>query len=143
MIGSTIRSAKMKAITPANEIPPDQSTAASGMLPTEQTKLSVAMIGPTRTFSGMRIQSGELCRNSVLKTDRWTTPMKPASRKPAMISRSEHLPVAAEVVRDVRPGRWRCQPRAPAELLGAGHVMLMPGVCRLRVRARLVLAALG
>ena len=46
MIGSTIRSAKMNAITPAKLIPPDHSTAASGTLPTEQTKLSTAMTGP-------------------------------------------------------------------------------------------------
>ena len=30
MIGSTIRSAKMNAITPAKQRPPDHSTAASG-----------------------------------------------------------------------------------------------------------------
>ena len=48
MIGSTIRSAKMKAITPAKQIPPRQSTAASGTLPTEQTKLSTAITGPMK-----------------------------------------------------------------------------------------------
>ena len=46
----------MKAITPAKLIPPDQSTAASGTLPTEQTKLSTAMSGPTITFSIVRDQ---------------------------------------------------------------------------------------
>ena len=46
MIGSTIRSAKMNAITPAKLMPPLQSTAASGTLPTEQTKLSTAISGP-------------------------------------------------------------------------------------------------
>jgi hypothetical protein len=32
-------------------MPPDHSTAASGTLPTEQTKLSTAMSEPTITFS--------------------------------------------------------------------------------------------
>ena len=41
----------MNAITPAKLIPPDHSTAASGTLPTEQTKLSTAISGPTITFS--------------------------------------------------------------------------------------------
>ena len=41
----------MNAITPAKLMPPDQSTAASGTLPTEQTKLSTAISGPTITFS--------------------------------------------------------------------------------------------
>jgi hypothetical protein len=47
-IGSTIRSAKMKAITPAKLMPPLHSTAASGTLPTEQTKLRTAMTGPIK-----------------------------------------------------------------------------------------------
>src|SRR5579871_6764099 len=46
-IGSTIRSAKMNAITPPKLMPPFQSTAASGMLPTEQTNDSTAIIGPS------------------------------------------------------------------------------------------------
>ncbi len=37
----------MNAITPPKLIPPFQSTAASGMLPTEQTNESTAMSGPT------------------------------------------------------------------------------------------------
>src|SRR5207248_9976288 len=43
-----IRSAKMKAITPPKLIPPFQSTAARGTFPTEQTKLSREITGPTR-----------------------------------------------------------------------------------------------
>src|ERR1017187_1132363 len=45
-IGMMIRSAKMNAITPPKLIPPFQSTAASGTLPIEQTKLSSEMTGP-------------------------------------------------------------------------------------------------
>ena len=41
-----IRSAKMNAITPPKLIPPFHSTAASGTLPIEQTKLSTEMTGP-------------------------------------------------------------------------------------------------
>src|SRR5229473_3064278 len=44
-IGSTIRSAKMNARTPPKLIPPFQSTAASGTLPIEQTKLRTATNG--------------------------------------------------------------------------------------------------
>ena len=45
-----IRSAKMKLITPPKLIPPCQRAAASGTFPTEQTKLMIAMNGPTMTF---------------------------------------------------------------------------------------------
>ena len=41
-----IRSAKMKLITPPKLMPPFQSTAARGTLPTEQTKLSIEITGP-------------------------------------------------------------------------------------------------
>src|SRR6516165_4414406 len=45
--GITIRSAKMKLITPPKLIPPFQSTAARGTLPIEQTTLITATSGPT------------------------------------------------------------------------------------------------
>ena len=41
-----IRSAKTNAITPPKLMPPFQRTAASGTLPTEQTKLKTATSGP-------------------------------------------------------------------------------------------------
>src|SRR5262252_8519415 len=46
-IGRTIRSAKIKAITPPKLMPPFHSTAAMGMLPTEQTKEITATSWPT------------------------------------------------------------------------------------------------
>ena len=46
-----MRSAKMKEITPPKEMPPFHSAAASGTLPMEHTKLTMAMNGPTMTFS--------------------------------------------------------------------------------------------
>jgi hypothetical protein len=45
--GSTIRSAKIEETTPPTEIPLRYRTAASGTLPTEQTKLTIATRGPT------------------------------------------------------------------------------------------------
>ncbi len=42
-----MRSAKMKLTTPPKLMPPFQSTAASGTLPMEQTKLITEMSGPT------------------------------------------------------------------------------------------------
>ena len=41
-----MRSANRNETTPAKPMPPDQSTAARGTLPTEQTKLSTAIRGP-------------------------------------------------------------------------------------------------
>ena len=46
-----IRSAKMNEITPPKEMPPFHREAASGTFPIEQTKLMMAMNGPTITFS--------------------------------------------------------------------------------------------
>ena len=46
-----IRSANTKDTTPPKLMPPDQSAAASGTLPTEQTKLMMARNGPRTTFS--------------------------------------------------------------------------------------------
>ena len=57
----------MKAITPAKLIPPDQSTAASGTLPTEQTKLSTAMSGPTITFSSVCTAGGRVVEEEAVE----------------------------------------------------------------------------
>jgi hypothetical protein len=53
-MGSTMRSAKMNAITPPKLIPPFQSTAAKGTLPIEQTNEKTATTGP---ISGPQILS--------------------------------------------------------------------------------------
>src|SRR6266550_7444697 len=76
----------MNAITPENEIPPAQSTAASGALPTEQTKESTATIGPSRTFSSNRSGRGASVKKSELKKCAGSSETKPAIRKPAVIS---------------------------------------------------------
>ena len=57
-----IRSAKMNATTPPKLIPPFHSTAASGTLPIEQTKLSREMTGPMsgpHSFGGQRVPGQE------------------------------------------------------------------------------------
>ena len=76
----------MKAMTPANEIPPAQSTAASGAFPTEQTNESTATIGPRTTFSSSRRGAGASVMKSALKTFIGSRETKPAIAKPAKIS---------------------------------------------------------
>src|SRR3954454_5534275 len=77
----------MNAITPAKPMPPDHSTAASGTLPTEQTKLRTAISGPTIAFSSVRQNDGASVTKSPLKKSLPSSPMKPASTKPSPISR--------------------------------------------------------
>jgi hypothetical protein len=62
-----MRSAKMNEITPPNEMPPCHSAAASGTLPTEHTKLMMAMKGPTTTFSRL-VQKPWPWRNTAFHT---------------------------------------------------------------------------
>ena len=93
-----MRSANRKASTPAKPIPPDHSTAASGTLPTEQTKLSTAITGPTTAFSIAGIGAGALCRNRPLNTLLGTWAMKPGQQEADADLAPQHLPVAAEVV---------------------------------------------
>src|SRR5689334_11409532 len=76
----------MNAITPANEIPPAQSTAASGMFPTEQTNESTATSGPTSTFSSTCTQPPVPVRKSELKKSIGSSAMNPATTKPSVIS---------------------------------------------------------
>src|SRR6266542_5653166 len=76
----------MNAITPENEMPPAQSTAASGTLPTEHTNESAATTGPSTTFSSKRGALDESVMNSALKKLIGKSALKPAIRKPPMIS---------------------------------------------------------
>ena len=76
----------MKAITPENEMPRAQSTAASGMLPTEQTKERTATSGPSRTFSISRTGGDASVTKSALKNAVGSRATKPAIRNPARIS---------------------------------------------------------
>src|SRR6266550_7325561 len=68
-IGMMSKSANTKAITPPKLIPPFHSTAASGTLPTEQTKLSSEITGPingpqTCESTGWLVRK-KLCQNDV------------------------------------------------------------------------------
>ena len=67
-------------------MPPDHSTAARGTLPTEQTKLRTAITGPMITFSIVRSQLGPSVMNRPLKKSLPSSPMKPARKKPRVIS---------------------------------------------------------
>ena len=69
------------AITPPKLIPPFQSTAASGTLPIEQTKLMIATTGPMigpQTLASVSLSS----RKSVCQNDSGTQ----AARAPAIAS---------------------------------------------------------
>ena len=105
--------AKMKAITPAKEMPPDQRTAASGTLPTEQTKLSTAISGPTMTFSSDPSARGASSMKQAVEEVVAQQADEPGEQEAERDLLPEHLPVAAEVVGDVRPGRGRAQSLAP------------------------------
>ena len=85
-IGRIRRSAKIKAIAPPKLIPPFHSTAANGTLPTEQTKLSMAITGP---ISGPQISEMTGCdvrKNPCQKPDGTQAATAPAIRKPSPMS---------------------------------------------------------
>src|SRR5215472_9075918 len=86
-IGMMIRSAKMKATTPPKLIPPFHSTAASGTLPIEQTKLSSEMTGPM-TGPHSLAASGWPVRNKCRQNESGTqAAMAPAISRPPTMSR--------------------------------------------------------
>src|SRR5215208_4312073 len=84
--GKTIRSAKMKAITPPKLIPPFHRIAAKGTLPMEHTNESTATSGPTR---GPQIAArvGLPSRKKACQKERGTkAPRAPAIRRPPTMS---------------------------------------------------------
>jgi hypothetical protein len=85
-IGSTMRSAKIKAITPPKLMPPFHKTAAKGTLPIEHTNETTATIGPT---SGpQRVEStGSSVRKNACQNEFGTHAAKaPARSRPTTIS---------------------------------------------------------
>ncbi len=74
-----MRSAKMKLITPPKLMPPCQSAAAIGTLPTEHTQLMKAMNGPRMTFSSV-VQKPWPVKKTSFHTSIGTI----TARKPAM-----------------------------------------------------------
>ena len=82
-----IRSAKMNATTPPKLIPPFHSTAASGTLPMEQTKLSTEMTGPISGPHSLAA-SGWPVRNRCCQNESGTqAPTAPAISSPSTTSR--------------------------------------------------------
>ncbi len=123
----------MKAITPAKLIPPDQSTAASGTLPTEQTKLRIGdQRADEHVLDRLQRPAGASVTKRKLKKSLPSRPMKPASRKPIVISFQSICQSPRKLPATVRPGRGRGQPLAPARArLARGHVVLV-AACRPR-----------
>ena len=69
----------MNEITPPKEMPPFHSAAARGTFPMEQTKLMMAMNGPTMTFSS-EVQKPWPLMNTACHTEVGTrTAKKPAT----------------------------------------------------------------
>ena len=109
------RSAKMKLMTPPKLMPPFHSTAASGTLPIEQTKLSTETTGPTRgpqTFD----QNGWSVRNRCCqKLSGTQAATAPAISSPMTMSRrtAAHS-MTKTCATDVKPAgeRRRCQQAA-------------------------------
>ncbi len=82
-----IRSAKMNDTTPPKLMPPFHSTAASGTLPIEQTKLSTEMTGPM-TGPHSLPASGSPVRNRCCQNVSGTqAPIAPAISRPTATSR--------------------------------------------------------
>src|SRR6266571_8774566 len=86
MMGITIRSAKMKAITPPKLMPLFHNTAASGTLPTEQTNEMIAMNGPTIGPQNFENSGWELRKNDRQKLVGTNTASAPAIRRPPATS---------------------------------------------------------
>src|SRR6266550_3253806 len=76
----------MNAMTPPKLMPPFQSTAASGMLPTEQTKEMTATIGPTIGPQTLAATGCETKKNSFQKSFGTQAASAPAMSKPPAIS---------------------------------------------------------
>src|SRR5205823_1627680 len=87
MIGMTIRSAKMNAITPPKLMPLFHSTAASGTLPTEQTNEMTATSGPTSGPHNNANVGWRTKKNDFQNSLGTQAPSAPAISKPAATSR--------------------------------------------------------
>ena len=131
----------MKAITPAKLIPPDHSTAASGTLPTEQTKLRIGddraddrVLDQLQPGRGVRDEQGVEEAVGELADE-------PGEQEADQDLLPHHRPVVAEVVRDIRPGARAREALADRHVL-AGAVMLMAAVGLLGVLAGLLLQTL-
>ena len=78
----------MKLMTPPKLIPPFQSTAASGTLPIEQTKLTTATSGPT-SGPQMTLSVGVMLEEDARQTESGTQAANaPAISRPPTMSRA-------------------------------------------------------
>src|SRR5215469_13391778 len=85
-IGKITRSAKMKLTTPPKLIPPRHNTAASGTLPTEHTKLTMATSGPTNGPSIFASVGLLVKKNACQKESGTQVASAPAMSNPSTIS---------------------------------------------------------
>ena len=76
----------MKLITPPKLMPPLHRTTARGMLPTEQTKLSMAMTGPMIGPHNAAIVGSRETKSACQKPLGTQAARAPAMRKPSTTS---------------------------------------------------------
>src|SRR5947209_20231405 len=81
-MGRITRSAKMKLTTPPKLMPPFQSTAARGTLPTEQTKLSIETSGATSGLQNSLTVGLEVKKKARQNAAGTHAASAPAARKP-------------------------------------------------------------
>ena len=105
------------------------------MLPTEQTKLRTAISGPDENVLDRGHERRRVLDEQPVEEVVSEQADEAGEQEAERDLLPEHLPVAAEVVGDVRPGGGRAQPLPPAHPL-AGGVMLVTAVRALRVLAR-------
>src|SRR2546423_2343306 len=94
----------MKETTPPKEMPPRQRTAASGTLPTEQTKETIATSGPTSGPSILARVGCEVRKKPCQKESGTQAASAPAIRNPpATSTQSEAQSVTKRCETAVKP----------------------------------------
>src|SRR5438270_6726029 len=118
-IGMMIRSAKMKLTTPPKLMPPRQSTAASGTLPTEQTKLKMETSGPTRGPSILAMVGLPVKKKACQKELGTQAARAPAMSRPSTIStQTEAQSITKKWPMEVKPSPLKIFENSdPAETL--------------------------
>jgi hypothetical protein len=121
-IGMMIKSAKMNDTTPPNEMPPFQSTAASGTLPIEQTKDATATRGP---INGPQIlaAAGWSVKNSACQNESGIhAAAAPARKRPATRSRIMAAHAITKLWLTERKAHWADQASEKAAGTSDAHV---------------------
>jgi hypothetical protein len=86
------------------------------MLPIEQTKLSTAISGPDEHVLDGAHPGGRIVEEDGLEGLAWDEADEAGDQEAESDLLPQHLPVAAEVVRDVRPRLHRCEALPPGAL---------------------------